>query len=833
MTKLTPAMQQYMDIKNKHPDCILLFRMGDFYEIFFEDARTASEVLDITLTKRGNFNGVDIPLAGIPYHSVDPYLAKLIKKGYKVAICEQLEDPKLAKGVVKRGVTRIVTPGTIMEDRLLEGSTNNYLACIKKEENRVGMAVIDISTGEFLAYEFSQDKLCEEVSRFSPAEIILSPYMKNKCPEIAESYFITEQEERHFLYEQARKMLIEHFGVENLAGFGIEKNPLLIKCCGGLLSYVKQTQRTSMDFINNIKRFNYKNYMQLDTYTKKNLELLHNMVDGSLEGSLLSVIDRTKTPMGKRLMRRWITQPLLDSTEINLRLSGVEELKSNLLKREELKEILRRVHDIERLISKISYGNSNAREINALRRSLESIPKLTRCLSIFKSPLLDKIKDMEGFEDLTNFLKKSLADEPPISVRDGGFVKKGFNRELDELRDISTNSKKIIQQMEAREKEKTGIKSLKIRYNKVFGYFIEITKTQLSLVPENYNRKQTMANAERFITDELKDLETKIISAEERIKDLEYEIFEKIVEEIKKYTTRIQRASENIATLDVLLSFADVSAAFCYTKPIVNNKYDFHIEKGRHPVIERNTNEFIANDTHMDEDRRTFIITGPNMAGKSTYMRQNALIMIMAQMGCFVPADKAKVGVVDRVFTRVGASDDISSGQSTFMMEMTQTALILNNATKKSFIILDEIGRGTSTFDGMALAWSVAEHITKDLKCKTLFATHYHTLNDLSKKHKEVKNLNIAVLEEEEQIVFLHKIEEGGTDKSYGIHVAKLAGVPNKVIEEAKKVQLKLENQNGRLNRQVVEKITETKDKNNKKDNTFKISEQKTLEVNF
>lgn len=832
MSKLTPAMQQYMDIKNNYPDCILLFRMGDFYEIFFEDARTASDVLDITLTKRGTLNGTDIPLAGIPYHSLDPYLAKLIKNGYKVAICEQLEDPKKAKGVVKRGITRVVTPGTVMEDRLLEGSCNNYLACVVALENKVAMAIVDVSTGEFLAYDFSEDKLGEELSRFSPSEVVLPTSLKGKFPEEFCNYFITEHEERHFLYEQSKKILMEHFGVENLAGFGIENNKLLVKCCGGLLSYVKQTQRTSMDFINSIKRFNYKDYMQLDVYTKKNLELLQNIGDGGLNGSLLSIVDRTKTPMGKRLVRKWIIQPLIRPEDVNYRLSGVEELKNDLLKREELKEVLRGIYDIERLISKISYGNSNGRDVVSLKKSLQTIPKVGNILSVFNSAVLRDMQSLESFLDLTDFIEKSLVDEPPVSVRDGGFVRSGFNSELDELRDISTNSKKVIQEMETREREKTGIKSLKIRYNKVFGYFIEVTKTQLSQIPDNYSRKQTMANAERFITDELKELETKIISADEKIKALEYEIFETIVEHIKKYTVGIQKVSKSIAMVDVLLSFADVSAAHGYTKPEVNGKYYLEIKGGRHPVIEKGTEEFISNDTYMDENRRTFIITGPNMAGKSTYMRQNALIIIMAQMGCFVPASKAIIGVVDRVFTRVGASDDISSGQSTFMMEMTQTALILNNATDKSFIILDEIGRGTSTFDGMALAWSVAEHITSKIGCKTLFATHYHTLNDLSKEIKEVKNLNIAVLEENDQVIFLHKIEEGGTDKSYGIHVAKLAGIPDDVIESARKMQLKLEDQNNKGARKVVEKVDE---KRNKKERTisYKYSEQKTLRDSF
>ncbi|MFW5991073.1 MAG: DNA mismatch repair protein MutS [Candidatus Nanoarchaeia archaeon] len=827
MSKLTPAMQQFMDIKNKNPDCIILFRMGDFYELFYEDARKAAEVLDITLTKRGQHNGVDIPLAGIPYHSIEPYLAKLIKNGFKVAICEQLEDPKQAKGVVKRGVTRIVTPGTVIEDRILGGDANNYLACVLKDGEKIGLSVVDISTGEFLTYSFPESQIYEELSRFTPSEIIVSTTQGSELNYLREYYFVTQHEERHFLLEQAENVLKQHFGVESLAGFGIEGNKTLIKCCGGLLSYVKETQKTSMEFINKIRKFNYQNYMQLDTYTKKNLELLQNIADGGVKGSLLSVIDRTKTPMGKRLIKNWLTQPLLEPGEINYRLDGVEELKNSLMQREELKEVLRGVYDIERLISKISYGNCNARDVVSLKNSLLKVPKIKNIIEDFKSAIIRDIKGMEEIDELNSYIEKALVEEPPVLVRDGGFIQKGFNNELDELRDVSQNSKKIIQELEAREKSKTGIKSLKVRYNKVFGYYIEITKTQLNLVPEHYMRKQTMANAERFITDELKELETKIISADERMKELEYELFMEIVEEVKKHTKKLQEVSKRIAILDVILSFSDVASSCGYTKPVVDNKYSLKIKEGRHPVIEQNTENFITNDTVMDEDARTFIITGPNMAGKSTFMRQSALIIIMAQIGCFVPAKKAKVGVVDRVFTRVGASDDISSGQSTFMMEMTQTALILNNATKKSFIILDEIGRGTSTFDGMALAWSVAEYITKNIKCKTLFATHYHTLNDLSKQLKEVKNYNISVVEENDSIVFLHKIEEGGTDKSYGIHVAKLAGIPDNVIEEAKRMQMKLEEQNGKASRQVVEKVEEKSDKEKK--STYKITEQKTL----
>lgn len=833
-TKLTPAMQQYMDVKNRHPDCIVFFRMGDFYEIFFEDARVAAQELEITLTKRGNVNGSPIPLAGIPYHALEPYLAKLIKKGYKVAICEQLEDPKKAKGVVKRDVTRIVTPGTVMEDNILNGANNNYLACLSKEDKKIGLAVVDISTGEFFAYDFDMIRIYEEIGRFTPSEIILPTSLKDELKDLKDNYFLTEYEDRHFLKDHAREVLLEHFGTKNLNGFGIDKNELIISTCGALLDYLNETQKTSLDFINKIKKFNYQEYMQIDFQTKRNLELTNNIIDSGTKGTLLSVIDTTKTPMGKRQIKRWITQPLLKPEEINYRLDAVKEMHQNLMLREELKEKLRGVYDIERLISRISYGSSNARDIVSLKKSLEMIPELKSILESAKSKALIDILEMQEFRELASYLDIAIIEEPPVTTREGGFIKEGFNSELDELRSLSKDSKSIIQNIEAREKEKTGIKTLKIKYNRVFGYFLEVSKTQLELVPENYIRKQTTANAERFITEELKEIESKVLSADERIKALEGELFLQVIEKIKENTIEIQDVSKLIASLDVLLSFADISSKYNYAKPEIDSKYRLSVKEGRHPVIERNSEDFITNDIEMDENKRTFIITGPNMAGKSTYMRQSAIIIIMAQIGCFVPASSAKIGVVDRVFTRVGASDDIASGQSTFMMEMTQTALILNNASENSFIILDEIGRGTSTFDGMALAWSVAEHITKEIKCKTLFATHYHRLNDLASQLKEVKNYNISVMEKDDKIIFLHKIIEGGTDKSYGIHVARLAGIPEDVLENAKKIQIKLEDNNGKIEQKVVEKISEEKDcKKKERKTTYKISNQKKLSELF
>ncbi|MCF7862205.1 DNA mismatch repair protein MutS [Candidatus Woesearchaeota archaeon] len=808
MNKLTPAMQQYMDIKNKHPDCVCLFRMGDFYETFFEDARIVSEALEITLTKRGNVNGKPIPLAGIPYHALDPYLAKLIKKGFKVAIVEQMEDPKLAKGVVKRDVVRIVTPGTVMEDRILDSGNNNYIACLTKDGQSIAMALIEMSTGEFISYSFKEAKLINELSRFAPAEIIFPDSLSEYCKRLKESgYFMTNYEDRHFLYEHAEKLIKEQFDVVSISSYMLSKQ--MVCACGALLDYLKDTQKTNLNFISPIRQFIITDYMELDTNTKRNLELTANIMDGGTKGTLLQVIDKTKTPMGRRLIKKWITQPLLRPEMINYRLDGVAEFVSNLMIREEVRELLRSVQDIERLLGRISFGNSNPRDLVALSKSLSVTGNIKNALRGVQSPILDDISKIDNFSELNDILARAIKDEPPVLVRDGGFIRDGYNNELDELRSVSRDSKQIISKMEASERAKTGIKSLRIRYNKVFGYYIEITNMHKDKVPDGYIRKQTMANAERYITDELKTLESKILNAEDKIKTLEFDLFMGVCDEVTKYTRELQECSHKIAVLDVVASFSSVSVYNNYIRPEIDTKYRLNIKEGRHPVIERNVDSFITNDIFMDEDGSTFIITGPNMAGKSTYMRQVALTIIMAQMGCFVPAAVAKIGVVDRVFTRVGASDDISSGQSTFMVEMTQTAYILNNATDRSFIILDEIGRGTSTFDGMALASSVAEYITRNIRAKTLFATHYHQLNNLSKDIKKVKNYNVSVVEKDNEVVFLHKIVAGGTDKSYGIHVAKLAGLPKAVLSTALKIQLKLEENGNSAYRTYIEKDNE------------------------
>ncbi|MFP4403610.1 MAG: DNA mismatch repair protein MutS [Candidatus Woesearchaeota archaeon] len=845
MEKLTPAMKQYMDIKNKYPDCIVMFRMGDFYEMFFEDARICSRVLEITLTKRGHINSKSIPLAGIPYHALEPYLAKLIKNGYKVAICEQIEDPKKAKGVVKRDVTRVVTPGTVIEEKILESSSNNYLACVYIENKNVGVSIVDISTGEFFVFETDFDNFKEDLLRFRPSEVIIQGSFLEKLNELKNYFFISSYSDRHFIHDYAKEKLLNHFNILNLNCFEIENKKIIISSAGALIDYLQETQKNTLSFIRKIKKFNKNNYMKLDFNTIRNLELIENLNDKSTKQTLLSILNKTKTSLGRRLINKIILQPLLNIDEINYRLDGVEELINNVILKEEIKEVLREIFDIERIFSKISYGNSNARDLIMLKKSLIACSDIKKLIANLNTKIMCDIKNISDFSNLVNYIDSAIVDEPPILLRDGGFIKYGYNKELDELYDLSKNSKKVLKEIEVKEKQKTKIKTLKIKYNRVFGYFIEVSKTQLSLVPEHYIRKQTTANSERYITEELKEIENKILNAEEKICEIELNLYLEIVNDIVKYGSEIQNSSNLIAILDLLVSFADVSLSNNYVRPIVTNDYVLDIKKARHPVIEKNTSNFIENDIFMDEENRTFIITGPNMAGKSTFMRQNALIILIAQIGCFVPAEFAKIGIVDRIYTRVGASDDISSGQSTFMMEMMQTAVILNNATRRSFIILDEIGRGTSTFDGVSIAWSVAEYITKNLQCKTLFATHYHVLNELSSRIKEVKNYNVSVYESDDEIKFLHKINEGGTDKSYGIHVAKIAGLPADVILNAKIIQknfekndlnknlLKSNDFNNLNNQQKDEKNNYKKNDDGKLNKKFKNINQKSLNEIF
>jgi DNA mismatch repair protein MutS len=788
---LTPGMRQYMNIKEQHPDCIVLFRMGDFYETFYQDAKTASKELDIVLTSRGK-DEKKAPLAGIPYHSIQPYLAKLIKKGYKVCLVEQIEDPKKAKGLVKRDVVRIITPGTLFDDFMLQNNLNNYIIALNKEKDDIAISLCDVSTGEFSVLRTTYDKLDNELNKYSPSEIILPLSLENSdFSKTLKNYFVNYLDDLYFFQDKAIKELSSQFNsIPNM-------HPFLLTSAGALISYLHQTQKDSLIHINKINVINTDDFMFIDKVTLHNLNIISNKRDDA--STLLSVIDSTKTSMGSRMLRQWLLKPLLNKEKINQRLDAVEELKSNLILKDEISDVFSNIQDLERLISRISFKTASPKDLVALRNTLIQIPKINNLLENTSSFIL-KTK-LEQFESTVKLLTDSIKDEPNTLVREGNIIEQGYNLELDELRKLKSNSRDWLLEFEQKEKQKTGIKFLKVKYNKVFGYFIEISNSNLNLVPENYIRKQTQVNCERFITSELKEKENIILTADEKINELEYNLFMQILESVSKYTPQIQQVSDKIAQIDVIQSFASVALLYNYTRPIINDESQLLITSGRHPIIERMQSDFISNDLNLDDKTKMMIITGPNMAGKSVYIKQNALIVLMAQIGSFVSASKAVIGIVDRIFSRVGASDDISSGHSTFMVEMNETANILNNATEKSFIILDEIGRGTSTYDGVSLAWAIAEYIMDKINAKTLFATHYHHLNKMSSLFDKIKNYNIAVLEKEDSIVFLRKIIEGGTDKSYGIHVAKLAGLPTQVIDSSKKIinQLEMEDEIGSI----------------------------------
>lgn len=822
MVKLTPGMKQYVDVKNANPDCIILFRMGDFYETFFEDAKVVARELDITLTARGKGES-RAPLAGIPYHAVEPYVAKLIKKGYKVGIVEQTEDPKKAKGLVKRDLVRIITPGTVVESMILDQGKNNYILSFYKEDGKFALSFCDISTGEFLSGEMKKEKFFNEVRRLEPSEIIFPMSLEDS--EIIDSFrkenfVLNSYDDRFFYHEKANGTLKDHFKVIGMDGFGI-KSEVAISSAGALLSYIKETQKTSLDHINRIRKYSVEDYMYLDSSTIRNLELLRNIISHNSDSSLLSVVDRTTTPMGKRLMKKWIVSPLINRPEIEERLNAVEELKGDMILRSGIKEILDDICDIERLIGRVSYGNANPKDLVSLKDSLKMIPKLRSFTNHAKSAGLKRVLDVPDVSGAEKMISLAIKDEPNTIVREGNVIRKGYNSELDELRSITHNAKNYLAELEKKEKERTGIKSLKIKYNKVFGYFIEVTKSNLHLVPGEYIRRQTQVNSERFITEELKEKESKILGAQERIYELEYELFINVLEDLKQFINDIQDISEKVSEIDTLLSFAGVAEKNNYCKPVLNSEGVLDIKEGRHPVVEALSGvDFINNSCYLDNDNRTMIITGPNMSGKSTYLRQVVIICLLAQMGSFVPAKSAKVPVIDRVFSRIGAYDDLVHGQSTFMVEMNETANILNNATKHSLIVLDEIGRGTSTFDGVSLAWSIAEYLNNKIKAKTLFATHYHHLNKMESVFSGVKNYNISVEESEGKIVFLRKIVEGGTDKSYGIEVARLAGLPKEVIESSKKVMelIELEDKIGdkiknEFRSDEIQKMKDNKDK--------------------
>ena len=800
MAELTPMMKQYMETKSQYQDCILFYRLGDFYEMFFEDALTASRELEITLTGKNCGQEEKAPMCGVPYHAVEGYLNRLVAKGYKVAICEQVEDPKTTKGIVKREVVRIVTPGTNLDTQALDETKNNYIMCIVYIADRYGVSVADISTGDYFVTEIPDSaKLLDEIYRFSPSEIICNEafYMSGVDMDGMKDRLgitIYSLESWYFDDEVCRKKLLEHFEVSSFAGLGLADYDCGIISAGALLQYLLETQKNSLSNLTHITPYAAGKFMMIDSSTRRNLELCETLREKQKRGSLLWVLDKTRTAMGARTLRGYVEQPLIDKTEIIRRLDAVQELKEQAISREEIREYLSPVYDLERLITKIAYGSANPRDLTAFRSSLEMLPALLYILQEMKAELLkDLAVDLDPLEDLCILVKKAIREDPPIAMKEGNIINDGYNEEVDKLRRAKSDGKDWLAKLENDEREKTGIKNLKIKYNKVFGYYLEVTNSYKEMVPEYYTRKQTLANAERYITPELKELEDMILGAEDKLYALEYELYSEVRDLIASQIERIQKTAKAVAALDAFASLALVAERNNYVRPKINEKGVIDIKEGRHPVVERMIpNEmFISNDTYLDDKKhRISIITGPNMAGKSTYMRQTALIALMAQIGSFVPAKSANIGLSDRIFTRVGASDDLASGQSTFMVEMTEVANILRNATSKSLLILDEIGRGTSTFDGLSIAWAVIEYISDSrlLGAKTLFATHYHELTELEGKIDNVNNYCIAVKEKGDDIVFLRKIVKGGADKSYGIQVAKLAGVPELVIGRAKEI---------------------------------------------
>ena len=800
LSQLSPMMQHYMETKKEYPDCILFYRLGDFYEMFFDDALTVSKELEITLTGKDCGLSERAPMCGVPFHAVDSYLYRLVQKGYKVAIAEQMEDPKQAKGLVKREVIRVVTPGTITSSQVLDETKNNYLMGIVYMDGIYGISTADISTGDFMVTEVDSDReLFDEINKFSPSEIICNNafYMSGvDMDELKNRYqvVISALDSRFFGEESCRRILMEHFKVGALVGLGLEDYATGIIAAGAVMQYIYETQKSTLEHITTITPYSTGQYMVIDTSTRRNLELVETMREKQKRGTLLWVLDKTKTAMGARLLRACIEQPLIHRDEIIKRQNAVEELNMNYISREEICEYLNPIYDLERLIGRISYKTANPRDLIAFRSSLEMLPYIKRILGEFNSELLAELgRELDPLQDIFQLIGDAIVEEPPITVREGGIIKDGYNQEADKLRHAKTEGKNWLAELEAKEKEKTGIKTLKVKFNKVFGYYFEVTNSFKDQVPDYYIRKQTLTNAERFTTDELKQLEDIIMGAEEKLVSLEYDLFCEVRDKIGAEVIRIQKTAKSIAGIDVFCSLSVVATRRNYVKPSINDKGVIQIKNGRHPVVEQMMRDdmFVANDTFLDNGKnRLSVITGPNMAGKSTYMRQVALIVLMAQLGSFVPAQEADIGICDRIFTRVGASDDLASGQSTFMVEMTEVANILRNATRNSLLVLDEIGRGTSTFDGLSIAWAVIEHISnsKLLGAKTLFATHYHELTELEGTIAGVKNYCIAVKEQGDDIVFLRKIVRGGADKSYGIQVAKLAGVPDSVIARAKEI---------------------------------------------
>ncbi len=785
----TPLMRQYQSIKRQVPNALLFFRLGDFYELFYEDAVIAARELEITLTSRNKEHGRPIPMCGVPYHAAESYLARLIQKGYRVAICDQVEDPKLARKLVKRELTRIVTPGTATETHLLDPHENNYLAAVARQAGRAGLAYVDISTGEFRATEIDSTDVGAMLETLNVREVLL-PAGAEPLPG-----FRTELEDWIFSYDHAERSLCDHFRLHSLDGCGLNGKSLAVSAAGAVLHYLRETQRAALDHLDPPAFFDRAGAMLLDAVTVRNLELVEPLFVGEgKEVTLLHVLDQTLTGMGGRLLRGRLLRPALEREEIEARLDAVEELLKNTILRAELRKLLGEVLDLERLLAKVTLGSANPRELLALGRSLAKVPEIRRRIADCRAPRLREVHHrLDDLAEVRDAILNGLADEPPANLADGGAIRDGFHAELDQLRDISRNSRRYIAQIEARERARTGIQSLKVRFNNVFGYFIEVSKPNLRLVPDDYDRKQTLVNAERFITPELKELESKILDAEDKILALEREIFAELRSRAAAQAARIRQTAAAIAELDVAAALANVAAERRYTRPRFSDSRQMKVAAGRHPVIERlserEASRFIPNDLFLDPDGEFIaIITGPNMGGKSTYLRQAALLAIMAQMGSFVPAEEAVLPLIDRVFTRIGAADNLARGRSTFMVEMTETAVILNTATQDSLIILDEIGRGTATYDGLALAWAVIEHIHRAIRAKTLFATHYHELTELAEQLDGVRNLHVSVKEAGDRIIFLRQVEPGAADRSYGIEVARLAAIPPSVIERARQI---------------------------------------------
>jgi DNA mismatch repair protein MutS len=794
-------LQQYFRLKAEYPDVLLAMQVGDFYEFYGPDAEIAARELEIVLTGREDGSNGRIPMAGVPIHAYERYLAKLVQKGYRVAICDQIEDPKLAKGLVKRRVTRVLTPGTVLEDSMLDARANNYLVAAVLGDPIHGLGVVDVSTGEFLTTEIAgegrQQKLLDELFRLQPAEVLVPEDQEELIQTLREqlSATITPVPLQEWVGREAREILLRHFGVESLRGFGCEEFTRGLDAAALALRYLQQNQMTALEHIRTLSTYSVERFMYLDATARRHLELTQNLMDGTRRYTLLASIDSTCTPMGARLLKRWLDEPLLEPDAIAARLDAVDALAQQSIRRDALRQMLRPLADLERLAARASTGTANARDLVALRQSLQRLPALyaeaDALLRELRQPptlLATLAPRLAPLSDLCALLERALVDDPPADLKSGGVIRDGYDPELNRLRQVRTDGKQWIAQLEAKERQRTGIPSLKVGYNAVFGYYLEVSKPHLNKVPPDYIRKQTLANAERFITPELKEQEAILLGAEERINALEFELFSRVRNEVARCTPQLQSLAKAIAELDVLCAFAENAVRYRYVRPVVDTEDRIHIVGGRHPVVERFSEKpFVPNDCRLDPTQRLIILTGPNMSGKSTYIRQNALITLMAHIGSFVPAERAEIGLVDRIFTRVGARDELATGQSTFMVEMTETANILNNATPRSLVILDEIGRGTSTYDGLAIAWAVAEYLHA-IGCKTLFATHYHYLNELANRLEGVANYRVAVKEQGDRIVWLHKVLPGGTDRSYGVHVARMAGVPPEVVQRAEQI---------------------------------------------